>query len=84
MYNRGGQEKRVRCPHEWLVHSWVFIAQLVKHCSTNAEAMGLNPVKVPKLFFGFNLQLLLRRYLHLTFKIMSVKQSLTVISVQYL
>ena len=49
---------------------WVFIAQLVKHCSANAEAMGSNPLKVPK-FFPVNLQLLklqlpLRRsYLHL-------------------
>ena len=30
---------------------WVFIAQLVEHCSTNVEAVGQNPVKVPK-FFG--------------------------------
>ena len=29
---------------------WVFIAQLVEHCSSNAEAMGLNPVEVPKIF----------------------------------
>lgn len=26
---------------------WVFIAQLVEHCSANAEAMGLNPVEDP-------------------------------------
>ena len=26
------------------------IAQVVEHCSTNAEAMGLNPVEVPKCF----------------------------------
>ena len=31
---------------------WVFIAQLVEHCSVNAEAKGPNPVKVPK-FFGW-------------------------------
>ena len=31
---------------------WVLnIAQLVEHCSTNAEAMGSNPVEVPKFFF---------------------------------
>ena len=30
---------------------WVFIAQLVEHCSVNAEAIGLNPVKVQKFFF---------------------------------
>ena len=31
---------------------WVFIAQLVEHCSTNAEATGSNPVEAPKnLFF---------------------------------
>ena len=28
----------------------VFIAQPVEHCSANAEAMGSNPVKVPKFF----------------------------------
>ena len=49
---------------------WVLIAQLVEHCSANAEAMGSNPVEVPKCF-RVNLQLLklqlpLRRsYLHL-------------------
>ena len=32
----------------------VFIAQLVEHCSANAEAMGLNPVGAPKTFFGLN------------------------------
>ena len=26
---------------------WVFIAQLVEHCSPNAEAMGSNPVEAP-------------------------------------
>ena len=31
---------------------WVFIAQLVEHCSTNPEAMGSNPVEAPKTFFG--------------------------------
>ena len=33
---------------------YVFIAQLVEHCSANAEAMGLNPVEAPKTFFGLN------------------------------
>ena len=37
---------------------WVFIVQLVEHCSANAEAMGSNPVEAPKTFFGFNLRLL--------------------------
>ena len=32
---------------------WIFIAQMVEHCSANAEAMGSNPVEVPKIFFGF-------------------------------
>ena len=36
---------------------WVFIAQLVEHCSANAEAMGSNPVEAPKTFFGLNLRL---------------------------
>ena len=30
-----------------------FIAQMVEHCSANAEAVGWNPVEVPPLFFGF-------------------------------
>ena len=29
-----------------------FIAQLVEHCSANAEAMGSNPVEAQKFFFG--------------------------------
>ena len=36
---------------------WVFIAQLVEHCSANAEAIGSNPVKALKFFSGLNLQL---------------------------
>ena len=31
---------------------WVFIAQLVEHCSANAEATGSNPVEAPKNFFS--------------------------------
>ena len=27
---------------------WVFIAELAEHCSAYAEAMGSNPVEVPK------------------------------------
>ena len=30
---------------------WIFIAQLVEHCSTNAEAMGSNHIEAPKNFF---------------------------------
>ena len=30
---------------------WVFIAQLLEHCSTNAEAMGSNPIEAMKIFF---------------------------------
>ena len=50
---------------------WVFIAQLVERCSVNAEAMGSNPVEVPKFFSQVNLQFpilqlpLQRSYLHL-------------------
>ena len=37
----------------WPAHNvWVFIAQLVEHCSANAEAIGSNPVEVPKFFSG--------------------------------
>ena len=36
----------------------VFIAQLVEHCSANAEVMGSNPVEAPKTFFGRTLRLL--------------------------
>ena len=32
---------------------WVFTAQLVEHCSANAEAKGSNPVEVPKFFISF-------------------------------
>ena len=47
---------------------WVFIAQLVEHCSANAEAIGLFPIEVLKILGGANLQLLrlqlpLRRYI---------------------
>ena len=31
---------------------WVFIAQLVEHCSANAEATGSYPVEAPKNFFS--------------------------------
>ena len=31
---------------------WVFIAQMVEHCSANAEATGSNPVKAPKNFLS--------------------------------
>ena len=35
---------------------WVFVAQLVEHCSANADATGLNPVETPKkVFFFFGL-----------------------------
>ena len=49
---------------------WLFIAQMVEHCSVlqrlNVEAMGSNPVEVPNFFFLVNLQLQLRQsYLHL-------------------
>ena len=30
---------------------WVFIAQMVEHCSANAKATGSNPVEAPKSFF---------------------------------
>ena len=33
---------------------WVFLAQLVEHCSANAEAVGLNPVEALKTFLGLN------------------------------
>ena len=31
---------------------WVFIAQLVEHCSANTEATGSNPVEAPKMVFS--------------------------------
>ena len=30
---------------------WVFIAQMVEHCSANAEATDSNPDEAPKTFF---------------------------------
>ena len=44
-------------------HVWVFTAQLVEHCSANAEAMGSNPLEVPKFF----LLPLRRSYPHFSF-----------------
>ena len=44
---------------------WVFTAQLVEHCSANAEAKGSNPVEGPEIFyfiFRVNLQLLNCKY----------------------
>ena len=38
------------------------MAQLVEHCSANAEAMGLNPVEALKTFLGLNLRLLNRNH----------------------
>ena len=35
-----------------LKRSWVFIVQLVEHCSANAEAMGSNAVEVRNFFSG--------------------------------
>ena len=37
---------------------WVFVAQLVEHCSANAEDTGSNPVEAPKNFFRATSQLL--------------------------
>ena len=38
----------------WLSPSeWVFVVQLVEHCSTNAKAMGLHHFEAPKSFFFF-------------------------------
>ena len=31
---------------------WAFIAQLVEHCSANAEAIGSNPTEAVKIFSG--------------------------------
>ena len=41
---------------------WVFIAQLVGHCSVNAEATGSLPVEAPKNFFQATSQLLKLRF----------------------
>ena len=41
---------------------WVFIAQLLEHCSANAEAMGSNPVEAPKNVFRAISQLLKLRF----------------------
>ena len=40
------------------VYGSIFIAQMIEHCSANAEAMGSNPVEVPKNFFWATSQLL--------------------------
>ena len=41
---------------------WVFIAQLVEHCSAKAEAMRSIPVEAPKTFFGLNCDCLNRNH----------------------
>ena len=41
-------------PNIWVL----FIAQLVEHCSTDAEAMGSNPVEALNILFGLNLHFL--------------------------
>ena len=41
---------------------WIFISQLVEHCSDNADAMGLNPVEAPKTFFRLNFHCLNRKH----------------------
>ena len=41
---------------------WVFIAQLVEHCSANAEGIGSNTVEAPKTFFGLNCDCLNRNH----------------------
>ena len=44
---------RVENSINWPASSvWVFKAQLVEHCSANAEATGSNPVEAPKNFFS--------------------------------
>ena len=48
----------MNCPNWPAPNVWVFIAQLVEHCSANAEAMGSNPVEAPKTFLGLTLRLL--------------------------
>ena len=48
----------LQCSTNWAPNIWVFIAQLVEHCSANAEAMGSNPVEAQKFFSSLNLQLL--------------------------
>ena len=37
---------------------YVFIAQLMEHCSAKAEAMASIPVEAPKTFLGLTLRLL--------------------------
>ena len=34
------------------LNRWVFIAQLVEHCSANTDTMGSNPGEALKLFSG--------------------------------
>ena len=41
---------------------WVFVAQLVEHCSVNAEAMGSNSVEAQKNFFQAISRLLKLRF----------------------
>ena len=43
---------KMRDPGNKVANAWVFIAQLVRHCS-DAEAMGSKPVEPPPFVFGW-------------------------------
>ena len=47
----GWQHKKMNSTNWPAPNVWVFIAQLVQHCSANVEAMGSNPVEVTNFFF---------------------------------
>ena len=47
---------RSTTPPQHVIDAWVFIAQLVDHCSTNTEAIGLNPVEAT-IFCQLHLQI---------------------------
>ena len=55
-----GTMNSINWPAPNVSNVWVFIAQLVEHCSAKAEAMGSNPVEAPKTFFGLKSQTQLR------------------------
>ena len=43
-----------KCLRYMLAIVWVFRAQMVEHCSVNAEPTGSNPIESPKSFFRAN------------------------------
>ena len=82
-YRRGSIRKVFHSFHglEWTQKNWpasnvwVFIAQLVKHFSANAEAMGSNPVEAPLNLYSKSSHHLYPRYGSIEFTIFGTQKT---------